>query len=185
MPRTLLIDIDSLRPDHVGAYDCAVETTPNVDDLAADSVTFDRAYVANSPCLPSRAGLVSGRYGINNSIETHGPLSQHLDSPAHRLQWAGTWSDHVESRPWWTLPELFFENRITTAGVSSFPRHPAPWFYHVWHEFYQPQEPEQRGSAGEEVDAGESFQTPRAETVVDHGLEFLKDNGDDGFFLYL
>ena len=59
--------------------------------------------------------------------------------------------------------------------MSSFPRHPAPWFYHVWHEFRQPQEPE-----GE----GEYFQTPRAETVVDEAIDFIDSLDAEEFFLY-
>lgn len=68
------IDVDS-RPDHVGAYGYGAPTTPNVDEFAADAVRFDRAYAANSPCMPSRAALLSGRYGISNGVATHGEPS--------------------------------------------------------------------------------------------------------------
>jgi glucan phosphoethanolaminetransferase (alkaline phosphatase superfamily) len=34
---TVLIDIDSLRPDHVGAYSYERETTPRIDEFAADA----------------------------------------------------------------------------------------------------------------------------------------------------
>jgi len=169
----LYIDIDSLRPDHVGCYGYEQPTTPNIDALAEDAVRFDRAYVASSPCMSSRAAFVSGRYGINNGVVTHGPPGQTLHSPLtrHDYRWAG--HDDVEEE-YWTLPELFFQERIRTAAVSSFPRHPAPWFYHLWHEFHQPQEPE-----------GGYFQTPRAEDVADIGLDILDRTADEEFFLYL
>ena len=177
----LCIDVDSLRADHVGAYGYDGNTTPNIDDLIADGVAFTRGYVANSPCMPSRAALTSGRYGIANGIETHGSQSQLVDRPENRTDWAGSWTENEPDRPWWTLPELCFQNRIRTIGVSSFPRHPAPWFYHVWHEFHQPQEPaEEMTTEWGHV----SFQTPRAETVTDRAIDALAGNDGEQFFLY-
>ncbi|GAA0457881.1 sulfatase-like hydrolase/transferase (plasmid) [Halococcus dombrowskii] len=172
----IYIDIDSLRSDHVGAYGYNQPTTPNIDEFATDAVRFNRSYVANSPCLPSRAALITGRYGIHNGIETHGPLSQSFNSPASQIDWAGTWGDHIDERPWWTLPELFYKQRTSTCAVSSFPRHPAPWFHHAWHEVQQPQEPE---------GPNESFQTVRAETVIDLALDFIQQHADEEFFLYV
>jgi len=177
----LCIDIDSLRPDHVSGYGYEAETTPHIDTLIEDGVAFERGYVANSPCMPSRAALTSGRYGIANGIETHGRHSQQMNRPANRTDWAGSWTENQPDRPWWTLPELFFQHRIRTIGVSSFPRHPAPWFYHVWHEFVQPQEPD-------EVMTTEwghvSFQTPRAGEVVDRSIAALERTDGEDFFLY-
>ncbi|KZN23311.1 hypothetical protein A4G99_14865 [Haladaptatus sp. R4] len=176
MVRILYLDVDSLRADHVGAYGQSAPTTPNIDALAADSVRFDAAYVANSPCMPSRAALMTGRYGIHNGVETHGRHSQQVHNPRHWTDWAGSWAESTENEhDWWHLPELFFQNRITTGGISSFPRHPAPWFYHVWHEFRQPQEPDAEG---------EYFQTPRAETVADEAIDFIVNLDAEEFFLY-
>lgn len=89
-------------------------------------------------------------------------------------QWKKSWD--VDAQDYLTLPELFFENRIQTGAVSSFPRHPSPWFYHLWHEFVQPQEPE--------TDGRETFQTPCGETVADRALDFLVHHADEDFFLY-
>lgn len=176
MVRIIYLDIDSLRADHVGAYGQSAPTTPNIDTLADDAVRFDTAYVANSPCMPSRAALLTGRYGIHNGVVTHGAKSQMVHCPRQWTDWAGSWSEGTETpRDWWHLPELFFRNRVTTGAVSSFPRHPAPWFYHVWHDFRQPQEP-----AG----GDESFQTPRAETVADEAIRFLDAHDSEEFFLY-
>jgi arylsulfatase A-like enzyme len=173
---TVLIDIDSLRPDHVGAYGYQKPTTPSIDRFAADAVRFENAYVANSPCMPSRSALTSGRYGIHNGVVTHGPLSQNRNTPARQRSWAGGPGEHIDERPWWTLPELFYNERVRTCAVSSFPRHPAPWFHTVWDEVYQPQEP--RGET-------ESFQTPRAEDVVNEAIDVIDDYADEEFFLYV
>jgi len=174
--RILYIDIDSLRADHVGAYGYDGATTPNLDEFADDAVAFENAYVANSPCLPSRAALLSGRYGTNNGVETHGPQSQQLTHPVHEVQWAGTWSGHVPGRQWWSLPRLCYEERVPTLAVSSFPRHPAPWFHDTWHEVHQPQEP---------VGKRESFQTPRAKSVVDSTVDVLSRYAERDWFAYV
>jgi len=169
------IDVDSLRADHVGKFGYSGETTPNIDALCDDGVWFRNAHAANSPCMPSRAALMSGRFGVHNGIETHGRNAQVINFPATTMDWAGSWTEGVDQKSWWTLPELFFKNRVRTVGVSSFPRHPAPWFYHVWHEYHQPQEPE--GS-------DEKFQTPRGADIADRAIETI-DSTNDEFFLYV
>lgn len=173
---TVLVDIDSLRPDHVGAYGYQKATTPSTDRFAEDAVRFENAYVANSPCMPSRSALTSGRYGIHNGVVTHGPLSQDRNTLARRVSWAGTPGEKTDERPWWTLPELFYNERIRTCAVSSFPRHPAPWFHSVWHEVHQPQEP---------IGENESFQTPRGEDVIDEAIDVIDNHTGEEFFLYV
>jgi arylsulfatase A-like enzyme len=62
-PRRLivLITVDTLRADHVGAYG-ATGLTPHLDRLATESVVFDRAYAPSSTTLPSLAALMTSRY---------------------------------------------------------------------------------------------------------------------------
>lgn len=43
--------------------------TPNIDALAAQGVTFTQGYAANGTCAPSRAALMSGRYGTRFGFE--------------------------------------------------------------------------------------------------------------------
>ena len=43
--------------------------TPNIDALAAEGVTFAQGYAANGTCAPSRAALMSGRYGTRFGFE--------------------------------------------------------------------------------------------------------------------
>ena len=100
--RILYIDIDSLRPDHLGCYGYGRPTSPNIDQLAARGVRLSRCYAANSPCVPSRAACFSGRPGIRSGVVAHentltgatmhyGNAERHGDAPmlAHRLSVAG------------------------------------------------------------------------------------------------
>src|ERR671932_2366830 len=72
MMRVLYIDVDSLRPDHLGCYGYHRNTSPVIDSLARDGVRFDGCYVSDSPCLPSRTALFSGRFGVHTGVVGHG-----------------------------------------------------------------------------------------------------------------
>ena len=58
----MLITIDTLRADRVGAYGYARARTPNIDALAARGVRFDQAFATAPITLPSHASLMTGRY---------------------------------------------------------------------------------------------------------------------------
>jgi arylsulfatase A-like enzyme/O-glycosyl hydrolase len=55
----LMICIDDLRPE-TRSYGAAQMITPNLDQLAADGYQFNRAYVQQAVCGPSRASVMSG-----------------------------------------------------------------------------------------------------------------------------
>lgn len=58
----LLISIDALRADHVGAYGYSRPITPNIDALAAQGVVFERAYCAMPHTSYSVTSLMTGKY---------------------------------------------------------------------------------------------------------------------------
>jgi arylsulfatase A-like enzyme len=53
----LLLIIDSLRPDHVGAYGSAQIKTPNVDRIAAGGLRFNRAFPEAMVTIPARRSI--------------------------------------------------------------------------------------------------------------------------------
>lgn len=65
--------------------------TPNIDALAAEGVAFSQGYAAHASCAPSRAALMSGRYGTRFGFEftptppgfepVTGMLSNMMDRP--------------------------------------------------------------------------------------------------------
>ncbi len=61
-PNILILMTDQQRPDSLGCYGCGVAQTPNIDALARDGVVFDRCYVQNPLCCPSRYSFLTGRY---------------------------------------------------------------------------------------------------------------------------
>jgi arylsulfatase A-like enzyme len=58
----LVITIDALRADHVGAYGYARHTTPNLDALAATGTRFARAYAQAPHTSFSVASMMTGKY---------------------------------------------------------------------------------------------------------------------------
>jgi arylsulfatase A-like enzyme len=60
MPNVILIMLDSLRRDHVGAYGNDWIRTPNIDALAGESVRFLNAYPEALPTLPVRRAMHTG-----------------------------------------------------------------------------------------------------------------------------
>ena len=67
----LLITLDPVRADHLGAYGYATAETPALDRLAREGLRFDRAVSAAPLTLPSHATILSGltppHHGLRNN----------------------------------------------------------------------------------------------------------------------
>jgi len=65
--------------------------TPNLDAMARDGVRFTRGYVSAPQCVPSRAGVLTGRYQQRFGVEDNnkGPLPLEQLTIAERLKAAG------------------------------------------------------------------------------------------------
>jgi arylsulfatase A-like enzyme/HEAT repeat protein len=78
----LLITIDALRADHVGAYGYPRATTPNIDRLAAKGVRFVRAYSQAPHTSFSVASMLTGKYFPTLARlapgEKHAPIAEVL-----------------------------------------------------------------------------------------------------------
>jgi hypothetical protein len=60
-PNVLVIVLDSLRHDYVGAYGNPWIRTPAIDALARESLRFTRAFPEAMPTVPARRSLMMGR----------------------------------------------------------------------------------------------------------------------------
>lgn len=58
----LLVSIDALRADHVGAYGYERPTTPTLDALAAEGVVFEQAYCPTPHTSYSVTSMMTGKY---------------------------------------------------------------------------------------------------------------------------
>src|SRR3954451_3650236 len=67
-PNLLLITIDTLRADHVGAYGATTGATPALDALAARGVRFDQVQTAVPLTGPSHATILTGQYPPTHGV---------------------------------------------------------------------------------------------------------------------
>ena len=79
-PNVILVTIDTLRADRVSAYGIAEDTTPFLDELAADGVLFTRAYSTSSWTVPSVASLLSGLHPATHGV-VHGQVGRTAERP--------------------------------------------------------------------------------------------------------
>lgn len=76
--RVLYIDIDTLRADHLGCYGYHRDTSPAIDAIAREGLRLERCYASDTPCLPSRSALTTGRFGIRTGAINHGGVAAEL-----------------------------------------------------------------------------------------------------------
>jgi len=128
--RLLYIDIDTLRPDHLGCYGYARDTSPNIDALAESALRFEGVHASDVPCLPSRTALLTGRFGIHNGVVNHGGSdADPVPDGADRQFWSRLQID--------SLPSRLKRAGLRTVSVSSFAqRHSAFHWYAGFDEAY-------------------------------------------------
>lgn len=69
-PNVLVIVVDTLRADHLSAYDYQRDTSPFIDSLAQQGVRFENAISSASWTQPSHASMLTGRYTHEHRAET-------------------------------------------------------------------------------------------------------------------
>ncbi len=88
-PNILFIFSDDHAQHAISAYGSKVNTTPNLDRLAAGGARFLNSFVTNSICTPSRATLLTGQYSHLNGVPVFNRFDGSRDHAAKQLQAAG------------------------------------------------------------------------------------------------
>ena len=70
-PNLILISLDTLRPDHLGAYGYPIETSPALDRFARRGLVFEEAIAPAPWTAPSHAAMLTGLYPNRHGIKTH------------------------------------------------------------------------------------------------------------------
>lgn len=162
--RILLIDVDSLRPDHLGCYGYHRDTSPNIDQIAAQGVKFTNYYTSDAPCFPSRTALMTGRCGIHNGVVGHGGTAGDVRHEGIDRGFADRLSRE-------SLPASLRTAGFKTVLVSPFAERHSSWtFYAGFNEIYN------TGKRGMES----------AEEVTPTVLNWIEQNAQqDNWFLYV
>jgi arylsulfatase A-like enzyme len=97
-PDVVLVSIDTLRADHLGAYGRAPTLTPEMDRLAREGVVFTRALASSPWTTPSVASMLTGlpatRHGAGRPLSSgltfnRSPLPASFTTLAERFAAAG------------------------------------------------------------------------------------------------
>ena len=65
----VLILVDDMGFGDLSCYGSQINT-PNLDQMALEGVQFSNFYVASPVCSPSRASILTGRYGVRCGVPT-------------------------------------------------------------------------------------------------------------------
>lgn len=88
--RLVLISIDTLRPDHLGAYGHVRKTSPNLDALGARGVVFEDASTTAPWTLPAHSSMLTGFYPEQTRARTiQEVLAENIPTIAETLVDAG------------------------------------------------------------------------------------------------
>jgi N-acetylglucosamine-6-sulfatase len=100
-PSFLVVVVDDLRLDDLGAYGHPFAATPHIDRIAREGARFRNAFATTPLCSPSRAnlltGLYLGRHGIldntNRSARSHELVTfpRLLDEAGYQTAFLGKW----------------------------------------------------------------------------------------------
>ncbi len=91
-PNILFILVDDLGKEWISAYGAEDIVTPNIDKLAEAGVRMESGYSTAPQCVPSRAGLMAGRFQSKFGVEANGGSMEGFNKEttiAERLQKAG------------------------------------------------------------------------------------------------
>lgn len=94
-PNIVIIISDDHAFQAISAYGNKLIQTPNIDRIANEGARFDRAYVTNSICGPSRAVILTGKYSHKNGFKDNvtSTFDHNQDNFAKHLQSAGYQTD--------------------------------------------------------------------------------------------
>ena len=161
----------------LGCYGNKEIKTPNIDRLAKEGMLFSRAYCNNSVCSPSRATFVTGLIPSQHGVHTYIPPAAQIGPKAY-----------YTLKEFQTLPKILAEHGYV-CGLSG-----------KWHlgDNLHPQEgfTYWYAKAGghtttfyndEMIWNEKLYREPKytTEAITDHAVEFLEQNHNKPFFLYL
>jgi arylsulfatase A-like enzyme len=105
-PNIVLIISDDHAYQTISAYGSKLMNTPNIDRIANEGARFDKAYVTNSICGPSRAVILTGKYSHKNGFKdnensrfdgSQNSFIKELGKNGYNTAWIGKW--HLETIP--------------------------------------------------------------------------------------
>ena len=183
LPNIVFILADDLGWADLPCYGNTFNEAPHLDKLAADGIRFTNAYAACPVCSPTRASIQSGQYparvGVIDFITGHWRPFEEVIVPKNRTQYL---PGEIQ-----TMAE-----QLKKAGYST-------GYFGKWHLGYSAETvPEAQGYEKVHVYSGGGFYNPKfipepkkqytgrlSEILTKMSMEFIEENKDNPFFLFL
>ena len=190
----MIITIDSLRPDYLGAYGNTAVQTPHLDRIARDGAYFTAASTIQATTLPTHLSLFTGVYPATHGGRDHigALLPDRFDTLPMVLKAAGyrtaAFYSYIGLRPEYSnLHRGFDVYQDMTQGL---PSHMAAAAYgHTSRLLKRVLDESPLAKVTEEAVAAttglEERLWDRAELTTDAALGWLKDPGSGPFFLWV
>lgn len=162
-PNVVLIMSDDHAYQAISSYNSNLIKTPHIDRLADEGVKFERAFVTNSICAPSRAVIMTGKYSHLNGVKGN---------------------SEVFNGDQETMPKLFQQHGYKTAIVGKWHLKSAPVGFDYWNvlpgqgDYYNP----------DFIKMGKDtiYQGYVTEIITDLSIQFLENrNAGKPFFLMM
>ena len=99
-PSVVLIVIDTLRKDHLSLYGYLKPTSPGLEQLAKEAVTFENCLATSSWTKPSTLSLLTGLYRTGNYTKKERKASPQLEFLAEALSAEGYATGAISGNPW-------------------------------------------------------------------------------------
>ena len=141
----VLISVDTLRADHLGAYGYARPTSPFIDSLAASGVLFEKAFTPRGLTRPSMVSLHTSLYPVASGVRTMmAKLDQSIPTIAASLEAHGYSTVSFRSGPLGRFRDLGFQEvfngddaEITDLATDWLDRNRPKRFF-LWIHYFSP-----------------------------------------------
>ncbi len=204
-PNFVVIFCDDLGWGDLSCFGHPTIQTPNLDQMAAEGLRLTQFYVAASVCTPSRSALITGRYPARTGMcgnrrvlfpDSVGGLQQSETTIAELLKQAGYATGLVGKWHLGHLPEYL----PTEHGFDSY--YGIPYSNDMdniappsvkgrevfntpdWHHFNVPLIEGRGGETAKQIERPTDQRTI-TRRYTDKGVEFIEQNKNEPFFLYL
>lgn len=186
-PNIIYILADDLGYGDLGCYGQQIIRTPHIDKLAADGMLFTQHYAGTTVSAPSRSALLTGLHTGHTPIrgnkevlpEGQYPLPEDTYTIAKMLQSAGYVTGAFGK---WGLGYPGSEGEPNKQGFDEFYGYNCQRLahnYYPYHLYHNEEKIILEGNAGEK-------KTEYAQDLIQqHTLNFIRDNRDKKFFLFM
>lgn len=204
-PNVVLVLMDNFGYGEVGVYGGGVlrgAPTPRIDSLASEGVRFTN-YNVEAECTPSRAALMTGRYGIRTRLQEDGPprdiwygitkyeytLAEMLSEAGYATGMFGKWHlGDTEGRyptdqgfdEWYGIPRSSDRAYWPDSDIFQEGAHPSAVVAHVMSG--------KRGGSLKELEVYDRAKRATIDReITDHAIDFIKRKAkaDQPFFAFL